>query len=58
MDADQLLGMGIAKARGGDGTPVAPLDGKAGIAQRAMHQLGDAVRDLLDAKARLPRFKR
>src|ERR1700730_3470924 len=58
VDADQLLGMGIAEARGGDGAPGAPLDGKAGITQRAPHQLGDAIGDLLDAKARLPRFER
>ena len=35
-----------------------PCDGKAGIAQRAVHQLGDAIGDLLDAKARLPRLER
>lgn len=50
--------MGIAEARDGDRATVAALDGKAGIAQRAVHQLGDAICDLLEAKARLPRFER
>src|ERR1700730_13049124 len=57
VDSDQLVGMGVAEARGGDGTPIAALHGKAGVAQGVAHQLGRAVGDLFDAEARLPGFE-
>ena|SRR6516164_106203 len=50
--------MGIAEARGGEGAPIAALHRKTSVAERVVHQLGDAVGDLLDPEARLPRPER
>jgi hypothetical protein len=33
--------------------PIAALRGETSVAQHVVHQFGDAVSDLLDAKARL-----
>src|ERR1700740_2445748 len=55
MDAEQLLGMGIAETRSDEGAPIAALDGETGIAQRGVHQFGEAIGDRLDAEAGLPR---
>ena len=54
MDADELVGMRVAHARGGDAAPVAALHGEALVAERVGHQVGETIRDLLDAEALLP----
>ena len=55
MDADHPFGMGVAEARSDEDAPIAALRGETSVAQRVVHQFGDAVGDLLDAKARLAR---
>src|SRR5215469_6669028 len=50
--------MRVAEARRCERTPVAALDTKTGVAQCVLHQVGDAVGDLLDPKARLSRLER
>jgi hypothetical protein len=58
MDADHPFGMGVAEARSDRGAPIAALRGETSVAERLVHQLGEAVGDLLNAEARLPRFER
>src|SRR5690242_6191114 len=54
VDADEFVGVGVAHARGGYAAPVATLRAEALVAERAGHQVGEAVGDLLDAEAFLP----
>ena len=41
MNADQLVRMRVAHARGGDAAPVAALDREALVAERVGHELGE-----------------
>ena len=58
MNADQPVRVRVAEARGDERAPVASLGGEAVAAEHAGHQLGEAVGDRLDGKARLPGRKR
>ncbi len=58
MNADELVGMRAAHARGGDAAPVAALDREPLVAERVGHQVRDDVRHLLDAEALLPGAER
>ena len=50
--------MGVAEARRDEGAPIAALRSETSVTQRVVHQFGDAVGDLFDAKARLAGPKR
>ena len=58
VNADQLVRVRVAHARGGDAAPIAALHSEALVAERIGHELGETIRHLLDAEPLLPRPER
>src|SRR5262249_54992871 len=54
VNADQLVRMRVAHSRGSNAAPIATLHRKALVAEGVRHQLGETIRQLLDAEALLP----
>ena len=57
MDADEALGEAMAQHRGDERAPVAALRAEALVAEHVGHQLGERLRDLHHAEARLARLE-
>src|SRR5580704_10108887 len=58
VNADQLIHMRVAHARGGDAAPIAALHREALVAERVGHEFRETIRHLLYAEALLPRPER